>query len=125
MKRAYLNALCVATLLVLFSCASSARKTSSVVAIIPQEAAAPILASAAPEPSPTTQPAPAVEAAPQLPAVPESPTLPQGHPDIAQMIQQRQGGGGQLPKGHPDISQMSKPAAGIGRVDNRAGCLYS
>jgi hypothetical protein len=113
MKRTYLTALCVATLLMLFACASSARKTPSVIATVPQEASAPILASAAPEPSPTTQPEPAVEAAPQLPPVPASPTLPQGHPDIAQMIQQRQGSG-QLPKGHPDISQMTKPAAGNG-----------
>ena len=126
MKRTILMALCVTTILMLFACASSARKTPSVVAIVPQEASAPILASAAPEPSPTSQPSPTVEAAPQLPPLPAKPTLPNGHPDIAQMqqqgsgqsdiaqmIQQRQGGG-QLPKGHPDISQMTKPAAGAG-----------
>ena len=139
MKRTYLTGLCVATLLVLFACAARPRQDVKVVATVPQEAEAPILASAAPEALPATQPAteaapapaaPAAEpAAPQLPPVPTSPNLPKGHPDIAQMMQQQQqqqqGGGGQLPKGHPDISQMRKPGAStrptmIGNLSVRA-----
>src|SRR5215208_6053895 len=113
MKRVCLTALCVATLLTVFACAAETNsRNSEPVAVVkpaPQEDAAPILASAAPEAwvatqTPATQPAPAVEAAPQPPPLPATPTLPKGHPDIAQMMQQQQPG--QLPKGHPDISQM-------------------
>jgi len=115
MKRVYLTALCVATLLVVFACASNSRNNQAVAVVKPvaQDDASPILASAAPEATvasqaPATQPVPTVEA-PQPPPLPATPTLPKGHPDIAQMQQQQ---AGQLPKGHPDISQMRKPAAG-------------
>jgi hypothetical protein len=138
MKRAYLTALCVAALLVLFACAAGPRQNVKVIATVPQESAAPILASAAPDAAPATQPAPAVEAAPQppqppqppqLPPVPASPTLPKGHPDISQMMQQQQqqqqpGAGQQLPSGHPDISRMRAPASTrptmIGKLTVRA-----
>src|SRR5689334_14999915 len=120
MKRAYLTTLCVATMLVVFACAAGPRANDKVIATVPQEAAEPILASAAPEAWPATQPAqvpaqepaPSAQEAPQLPPVPASPNLPKGHPDIAKMMQQQQQqSGGQLPSGHPDISQMHKPAA--------------
>jgi hypothetical protein len=114
MKRIYLTAICVTTLLTVFACAATPRNSSNKASVVvptpaPQELPAPVLASAAPDAA-STQPAAApVEQAPQPPPVPATPTLPKGHPDISQMMQQQQQQPGQLPKGHPDISQMRRP----------------